>query len=300
MPKLQHLRQLLENARRKQEAHREGYDAVLGQASRAEGQRVDAAQRLSAARHKAAWSILDPIAEAEFREARERYDRAVSDARQAHANVQEFLQALIDAQERVAACESEYEAALANKDRRHEDQEQHRQRQRRQEAEEEARAWREQQRAKQEQERKRQQQEQHRHQQQRHASRHDHPLQANESLKQKKRITEADAIAFRAEMSLLGDYATLTAFPAPPSEPCGMLACTRSKADRLLEACPCNIRRVFAGERNIKVMRTGFHPDKFARCPKILREDFQNKAQEVFVVLSAMLEDEQRVRRGSK
>ncbi|KAK3679324.1 hypothetical protein LTR78_000885 [Recurvomyces mirabilis] len=103
-------------------------------------------------------------------------------------------------------------------------------------------------------------------------------------------ITRQNIVAFFAVFEAMPtDRSTLKAFPEPPSESCEELACRTSAADRKLEACSCNIKKVFSGVKNIKAMRNRFHPDKFARCPEEIREVMQKMAEEIFVVLSGMI-----------
>ncbi|KAK4570350.1 hypothetical protein LTR86_002430 [Recurvomyces mirabilis] len=103
-------------------------------------------------------------------------------------------------------------------------------------------------------------------------------------------ITKQNIAAFFTAFEAVPiDRSTLKAFPEPPSEPCKQLTCKASAADRKLEACSCNIKKVFFGVKNIKAMRNRFHPDKSARCPEEVRELMQKKAEEISVVLSVMI-----------
>ncbi|KAH9817394.1 hypothetical protein Tdes44962_MAKER05518 [Teratosphaeria destructans] len=88
------------------------------------------------------------------------------------------------------------------------------------------------------------------------------------------------------------DYTRILEFPEPPvTELCVKDTCMSSQDDRLLLACPCNIRAAFEGKGNLRIIRAKWHPDRFRRCREDLREDLQGKAKEVFVVLNQMYEE---------
>lgn len=77
-------------------------------------------------------------------------------------------------------------------------------------------------------------------------------------------------------------------FPDPPAFPCDNSDCKVKRDLRILEACPCNLKFVFAG-RDAKTERLRFHPDKFSAVrAESLRADMQAKAQEVFVAVDAL------------
>ncbi|PIA97940.1 hypothetical protein CB0940_05959 [Cercospora beticola] len=83
----------------------------------------------------------------------------------------------------------------------------------------------------------------------------------------------------------------LTKFPYPPVTPCTTADCTSSFAlDRMNPACDCSIKDTF---RTLKVdpskEKRRFHPDKFSAVQDSKkREEMQNAAREVFVVLGGM------------
>ncbi|KAK4547654.1 hypothetical protein LTR36_000611 [Oleoguttula mirabilis] len=83
------------------------------------------------------------------------------------------------------------------------------------------------------------------------------------------------------------DKPNLRAFPQPPAEPCTNESCA-SENGCALKACKCNLRKIFSGPRSLKQDRLKFHPDRFASCPEDVRDEIQQKAKEVFVVVDAM------------
>ncbi|KAK5115269.1 hypothetical protein LTR62_001469 [Meristemomyces frigidus] len=109
----------------------------------------------------------------------------------------------------------------------------------------------------------------------------------------KQQLTHAQQIASFLVYAEDGfrNYSTLTAFPSPPALPCRHQECASTRADRALDACCHDIRTAFAGVTNLKVWRTIFHPDRFCAIKDHgLRIEAQRKAQEVFVVLSDMMD----------
>ncbi|KAK5114588.1 hypothetical protein LTR85_010165 [Meristemomyces frigidus] len=86
------------------------------------------------------------------------------------------------------------------------------------------------------------------------------------------------------------DYSALTAFPSPPAALCSKPSCLQSKKERVLEACPCNIRDTFSGlnGKEFKQAKMNFLSDRFRKAPEAIRADCQAKAKEVYAVLDAM------------
>ena len=85
------------------------------------------------------------------------------------------------------------------------------------------------------------------------------------------------------------DYARLQEFPKPPAWPCFDPLCQSKRADRILNACPCNIKYVFEHSgANLKAERHRFHSDKFSRCPAEVQPNFKKMADEIFVVVNEM------------
>jgi hypothetical protein len=80
---------------------------------------------------------------------------------------------------------------------------------------------------------------------------------------------------------------TRSAFPDPPSEPCRNMSCHAQ--DRVLEACECNIRKLFT-DLDVKLERRMWHPDRFSACLEGSREEYQKKAAEIFVVIQEEFE----------
>jgi len=85
---------------------------------------------------------------------------------------------------------------------------------------------------------------------------------------------------------------TMHAFPQPPSEPCRNPGCAMMAKSRTLEACSCNIRRLFEGRQGLKRERLMFHPDKFSAVPEDVRDQIQKAAREVFVVVDGMFQQQ--------
>lgn len=75
------------------------------------------------------------------------------------------------------------------------------------------------------------------------------------------------------------DYASITEFPEPSARGCDNVVCISTAGSRVLTACPCNIREVLKGisKEELKKLRLGFHPDKFAKCAESVREEFKRK-----------------------
>lgn len=94
---------------------------------------------------------------------------------------------------------------------------------------------------------------------------------------------------------VFANYASLTEFPEPPAFPCANLECRARSSVRKLSACICNIRVVFA-DRNLKAERLRWHPDKFSSVLSEVREEWQGKAREMFVLLDALYREGSRTR----
>lgn len=97
-------------------------------------------------------------------------------------------------------------------------------------------------------------------------------------------------------------YADLTAFPAPPSWPCGELQCSDSSTKtRLLTACKHNIKSAVVGlsDVELKKAKIAFHPDRFHVCVGRKREEWLQMAGEVFVVVGREAEKRGRVEVGA-
>ena len=86
------------------------------------------------------------------------------------------------------------------------------------------------------------------------------------------------------------DYATMTKFPEfePPESECMEPTCLAR--EKVLKACPCSLRRGLRGyrTRDLKDMRLRYHPDKF--CMTRQPGEWQRKAQEMFVMLTELIE----------
>lgn len=84
------------------------------------------------------------------------------------------------------------------------------------------------------------------------------------------------------------DYASMQAFPAPPSAVCSNLSCLQSREDRPIDACPCNIKETFSGltAKELKSAKANFHPDRFSKTNDAIRADCQAKASYVHKIVS--------------
>ena len=106
------------------------------------------------------------------------------------------------------------------------------------------------------------------------------------------------------------DKEDLRSFPQPPATPCHNPGCAVSAHSRALQACQCNIRKLFEG-RSRAVLKTDrllyreyclesrdcrsrpaltpfLDPDKFSSVPEDVRDHIQQAAGEVFVVVDGM------------
>ncbi|KAH9842284.1 hypothetical protein Tdes44962_MAKER07604 [Teratosphaeria destructans] len=107
-------------------------------------------------------------------------------------------------------------------------------------------------------------------------------------------ITMAKVRAFREQAAeSFKNYTAMTTFPDPPAEPCKRVAC--HIATRALKACPCNIKKCFAGlrVRDLKAERGKWHPDRFSKCQggKTAVVEMQTKAQEIFTVIGDLYDE---------
>lgn len=97
-----------------------------------------------------------------------------------------------------------------------------------------------------------------------------------------------DAYHTEAGAAFEAGFSAMTTFPEPPAVRCVNSSCYATKETRKLEACPCNIRAIFAGVTDLKKLRNNYHPDKYAVVEAAV-PGAQAKAAEIFVVLSGML-----------
>lgn len=95
-----------------------------------------------------------------------------------------------------------------------------------------------------------------------------------------------------ASKAALANPTAMTAYPTPPSAPCGNLLCAQGKEDRALDACPCNLRAIFGSlsAKELKAAKNQNLPDRIAKAPAAIRSDCQAKAAEVFAVVDKTLQ----------
>ncbi|KAK4956754.1 hypothetical protein LTR10_006282 [Elasticomyces elasticus] len=103
-------------------------------------------------------------------------------------------------------------------------------------------------------------------------------------------ITKDSIEAFhQAVKDALQDRSTVRCFPQPPYEPCSKPGCILTAKTRVLKACDCNIKTVFASRPKLKADRVQYHPDWWAKVPDDVREEIQRAASEIFTVINGML-----------
>lgn len=83
-------------------------------------------------------------------------------------------------------------------------------------------------------------------------------------------------------------------FPSPPGGCCGRTSCVAASVNRALQACDCSVRRAFElvevrGAKEAKKEMLKWHSDHWAKSPEDKRESFRKMADEIFVVLGAVV-----------
>ena len=92
--------------------------------------------------------------------------------------------------------------------------------------------------------------------------------------------------------ALLSCREDMTRFPEPPFWPCS----SGCQPNGVLKACPHSIKRLFQASGVdlhglLEKERLKWHPDKFERCPDSSREQLKAKAEEMFKIVQALLDD---------
>ncbi|MCJ1441895.1 MAG: hypothetical protein MMC23_002387 [Stictis urceolatum] len=111
----------------------------------------------------------------------------------------------------------------------------------------------------------------------------------------RKRVPRTDDVErWKARVdAAFADLPNLVEFPEPPFKKCARVEC---QGQRSLRACRCCVERAFRDRKifpeGVRRERLRWHPDRFAVCGEGVRAEMQGKAQEVFVVVNEIWEEE--------
>lgn len=119
----------------------------------------------------------------------------------------------------------------------------------------------------------------------------EYAMASRETSEASQAICPLSIAAFQsAAKANLANVANMSSFPEPPSQPCANPNCIKSKKDRALDACPCNIGATFSGLtfKALTAAKNSYHPSRFDKAPESIRSDSKAKAKEIYDVVNRM------------